>query len=146
MADDKPLDTRSLRLDLTVPCDERFRPVLSQMCEQMARYVGYRDHELAELAAAVVRAADGALAHAEAPAYRSLAGTILTSVSEIEFRVRYHGENPSGERGAIERMLSHRQGDDAPLEAMQRVMRRVEFGLDEGVEFCALSQALAEGR
>ena len=31
MIDDKPLDTRSIRLEMTVPCDERFRSVLSSL-------------------------------------------------------------------------------------------------------------------
>ena len=146
MSDDKPLDSRSIRLELSVPCDQRFRPLLSLMCERMARYVGYRDREATELAAAVVRAADGVLASEDAPAYRSMDLTILTSESEIEFRVRYLRENPAVESGAIERLLSRPQGDDVPLDLMQRVMRRVEFGLDEGVEFCALSQALPEVR
>ena len=146
MSDDKPLDSRSIRLELSVPCDQRFRPLLSLMCERMARYVGYRDREATELAAAVVRAADGVLASEDAPAYHSMDLTILTSESEIEFRVRYLRENPAVESGAIERLLSRPQGDDVPLDLMQRVMRRVEFGLDEGVEFCALSQALPEVR
>ena len=146
MTDDKPLDTRSIRLELTVPCDERFRSVLSLMCERMARYVGYCGTEAAELAATVARAADSVLTHEEAPPYSSLDLRILTSESEIEFRVRYLGEKLPDDGGAIERLLSHRCGDEVPLEVMQRVMRRVEFGLDDGVEFCALSQALPEER
>ena len=145
MTDDKPLDTRSIRLELTVPCDERFRSVLSLMCERMARYVGYQGTEAAELAATVACAADSVLTHEEAPPYSSLDLTILTSESEIEFRVRYLGEKLP-DAGAIERLLSHRRGDEVPLEVMQRVMRRVEFGMDDGVEFCALSQALPEER
>ena len=147
MADEKPLDDRSIRLEFTVPCDARFRPVLSLMCERMARYVGYRDPEAAELAATVARAAEGVLTHEEAPEYRSLDITILTKEHEIEFRVRYLGQHLSGRSGgSIERLLSRRHGDDVPLEVMQRVMRRVEFGLDNGVEFCALSQSLPEER
>jgi hypothetical protein len=146
MTEDKPLDTRSIRLELTVPCDERFRSVLSLMCERMAQYVGYGGAEAAELAATVARAGDSVLAHDEAPPYVSLGLRILTSETEIEFRVQYLGDKSPGDGGEIERLLSRRCGEEVPLEVMQRVMRRVEFGLDDGVEFCALSQALPEER
>ena len=89
MADDKPLDARAIRLEVTVPCDERFRPVLGVLCARMARYVGYGDVQAEELASAVVHATDGVLEHEESPQYTSLDVTIATSSSEIEFRVRY---------------------------------------------------------
>jgi len=59
MVDDKPLDTRSTRLEMTAPWDERFRTVLSSLCERMARYVGYLETDAGELASSVVHATDG---------------------------------------------------------------------------------------
>ena len=44
----------------------------------------------------------------------------------------------------IERVLSRPRGGDVPLKILHRVMRRVEIGLDDGVEFCALSKALPD--
>ena len=40
MGEGKQLDAKAVRLELTVPCDTRFRPVLSTICERMAEYVG----------------------------------------------------------------------------------------------------------
>ncbi len=146
MADDRPLDTQAFRLELTVPCDDRFRPLLSVLCERMVRHVGYSQTEAAEVAAAVVHATDGVLVHSECPAYKDLDVTIATSESEIEFCVRYlrgQGE-PSGDEPSIAHLLSKRSGDEAPLDAIHRVMGHVEFGQEDGVEFCTLTKSLPE--
>ncbi len=148
MADDKPLDARAIRLEVTVPCDERFRPVLGVLCERMARYVGYGDVQAEELASAVVHATDGVLEHEESPQYTSLDVTIATSSSEIEFRVRYLTEGATASDGdagpGIESLLTRPRGDEPALDIIRRVMRRVEFGRSDGVEFCSLSKALPE--
>ncbi len=146
MTDDRPLDTQAFRLEFTIPCDDRFRPVLGVLCEHMVRYVGYSQTEAAEVAAAVVHATDGVLVPSERPAYKDLDVTFATSESEIEFRVRYlrgQGE-PSGEAPSIAHLLGERSGDEAPLDAIHRVMGRVEFGQDDGVEFCTLTKSLPE--
>ena len=146
MVDDKPLDTRSIRLEVTVPCDERFRTVLGSLCERMARYVGYSESEASELASSVVHATDGVLEHEEAPEYTSLDVTIATSETEIEFKVHYmrEGADDALPIVGIERLLGRQRGDDIPLDIIRRVMQRVEFGQNNGVEFCALTMALPE--
>ena len=146
MADDKPLDTRSIRLEVTVPCDERFRTLLSILCERMTKYVWYSASDATELASSVVHVTDGVLEHEEAPEYTSLDVTIVTNATEIEFRVRYlrEGTDGAGPAVGIERLLSRQRGDDVPLDIMRRVMQRVEFGQDNGVEFCALTMTLPE--
>ena len=146
MIDEETLDTQAFRLELSVPCDDRFRPVLSILCERMVRYVGYSEAEAAEVAAAVVHATDGVVVDGKSPTYKDLDVTIATSESDIEFRVRYlrgSGE-PSFDAPSIEHRLSERSGGEAPLDAIHRVMGRVEFGQDDGVEFCALSKSLPE--
>ena len=143
MTDETPLDTRNIRLELTVPCDARFRPVLSIMCQRIVRYIGYAEAQATDIAAAVVHATDGVLEHEESPEYTSLAVTIATTSRDIEFRIRYIGDaNETGP--GIQSLLSYPRGTEAPLDAMRRVMRGVEFGSDDGVEYCVLNQALPD--
>lgn len=146
MADDKPLDTRSIRLELTVPCDERFRTVLSLLCERMGRYVGYSESEARTLASSVVHATDGVLEHDAAPEYTSLDVTIATSETEIEFRVQYQrdGADDAAPAVGVEHLLGRQRGSEVPLDVIRRAVQRVEFGQDHGVEFCALTMALPE--
>ena len=146
MADDKPLDTRSIRLELTVPCDERFRTVLGLLCERTARYVGYSESEARTLASSVVHATDGVLEHDEAPEYTSLDVTIATNETEIEFRVQYQraGADDADPVLGIERLLARRRGREVPLDVIRRAVERVECGEDRGVEFCALTMRLPE--
>ena len=146
MVDEKPLDTRAVRLDVSVPCDDRFRPVLNVLCERMAKYVGYTDSDATALTSAVVHATDGVLVHAGSPPYTHLDVTISTSDDEIEFRVRYlqEGDTPSPDTPSIEHRLSEPNDDGTPLEVIQRVVRQVEFGHEGGVEYCALRKALPE--
>ena len=146
MAAEKPLDTQRFRLELTIPCDDRFRPVLSVLCERVLRYVGYSGTEAEEVAAAVVHATDGVLVHGASRTYKDLDVTVATSERDIQFCVRYlcgHGE-PSGDAPSLAHLLSEGTGDEAPLDAIHRVMSRVEFGTDGGVEFCTLSKSLPE--
>ena len=146
MADDKPLDTRSIRLELTIPCDERFRTVLRLLCERMGRYVGYSESEAGTLASSVARATDGVLEHEEAPEYTSLDVTIATNETEIEFRVQYQreGADEADSVVGIERLLGRQRGSEVPLDVIRRAVQRVECGQDRGVEFCALTMALPE--
>ncbi len=144
MVAEKPLNTQAFRLELTIPCDDRFRSVLSVLCERMLRYVWYSGAEAEEVAASVVHATDGVLVHGASRTYKDLDVTIATNERDIQFRVRYlcgHGE-PSGDAPSVAHLLSEHSGDEAPLDAMNRVMSRVEFGKDDGVEFCALSKSL----
>ena len=147
MGKGKPLDAKSMRLELKVPCDTRFRPVLAGICERMAAHVAFAGAEAAELAETIAHATDGVLDHDKPPDYTSLDVTFATNDAEIEISVRYlcEGENSyATDRPGIERLLSRRRNDEGPLNLIQRVMRRVEFGRDNGVEFCTLSKPLQE--
>ena len=141
MADETPLDARNIRLELTVPCDERFRPVLSVICQRIIRYIGYPEPQASDIASAVVHATDGVLEHEESPEYTNLVLTVATTTRELEFRIRYLCDSREAGVG-IESLLSQRRGDEAPVDAMRRVMRGVEFGSADGVEYCVLNQLL----
>ena len=134
-------------MELTIPCDDRFRPVLSLLCQRMSRYVGYSGTEAEEVAAAVVHATDGVLVHGASQTYKDLDVTIATSESDHSVLRPL----PVWPRGAVRRrprvvahLLSEHSGDEAPLDAIHRVMSRVEFGKVDGVEFCTLSKSLPE--
>ena len=146
MVQEDPLNTGSLRLEIAIPCDDRFRPVLSLLCERMARYIGYPDADASELAQTVVHATDGVLTHENAPPYDSLDVTILTTDRDIEFHVRYlrDATDASTPAPGIRHLLSLSTGSEAPLDILRRVMRRVDFGQTEGIEYCTLTKALPD--
>jgi hypothetical protein len=119
---------------------------LGSLCERMARSVGRSGSEASGLASSVVYATDSVLEYEEAPEYTSLDVTAATSESEIEFRVRYkrEGAEGTGPVVGIERLLGCQRGDGVPIDLIRRVMERVEFGQNDGVEFCALTMTLPE--
>lgn len=143
MPDEKALDTRGLRFAITVPCDDRFRPILGLLCARLARYVGYAESEAAALAGTVAQATDDALTDDDS-GYTSIELTIATNDFEIVFHVRYLREGGRGSAGfpSIRERLSAPRGAESVLEGLQRGMRRVDVGLADGVEFCTLTTAL----
>ena len=146
MAEDKFGGGKAIRLELSVPCDARFRQVLGAMSQKMASYVGYAEREATEVADMLVRAADGVF-HAEGPSvYTTLDVTFATSDEEMEIRVRYVCADATGDANGpgIEHLLRQRGDGDAPLDVMQRVMRTVEFRRDNGVEICTLTKLLPD--
>ena len=144
MVDGKLDVAKEIRLELSVPCDTRFRQVVAMMSEKMATYVGYAEGDATAVADTVVQATDGVFDEDGATPYTALDVTFATSDAEMEIRVRYICAEPTGVQtnGDVEARLRSR--GDAPLEAMQRVMRRVEFGQHDGVEFCALTKLLPD--
>ena len=89
MVDGQPAGGGPLRLELTVPCDRRFRPLLEIMCERMASYVGYPRVEARTVAEAVARATAGAFGASGPQAHASLSLSFATSDREMEIRVRH---------------------------------------------------------
>lgn len=144
MVDETPRDARLTRLELTVPCDARFRSLLEVMSEKMAGYVGYPRLDACAVAEAVARAAGAAFSGREQRTYSSVVVTFATSAREMEIQVRYHGDDQADRTDlpGIERVLARRGRGAAPLDAMRRVVRRVEFGRDRGVECCRLIKPL----
>lgn len=89
MVDGQPAGVGPLRLELTVPCDLRFRPLLEVMCERMASYVGYPRVEARTLAETVAEATAGAFSESGPRAYAGLSLSFATSDREMEIRVSY---------------------------------------------------------
>ena len=89
MVDRQPAGRGPLRLELTVPCDRRFRRLLEVMCERMASFAGYPRAEARTVAEAVVQATAGAFGEGGPPAQASLRLSFATSDREMEIRVRY---------------------------------------------------------
>ena len=120
------------------------------MSKKMAAYIGYPEQEATEVADTVVRATDRAFSDDDdgPSTYAMLDVTFETSEEEMEIRVRYVSKetNTDGRgHGSIKRLLRRRGDGDAPLDVMHFVMRPVEFGRDNGVEFCALTKLLPNG-
>ena len=93
MDDERPLDPNSIRLDLTVPCDTRFRPVLVTISERMAEYLGFSGSKANALAASIAEDVDGVLDHHEAPTYSSVEVTFATTDTEIVIQCHYLSED-----------------------------------------------------
>ena len=146
MVDEKLDDSKAIRLELSVPCDARFRQVLAAMSEKMASYVGYAANEATEVAEILTRATDGVCRAEGGAAYTAFDVTFATSDETMEIQVRYicAEAHPAGQ--GIEHLLSQGGDQDAPLALMQRSMHTVEFGHDEGVEFCTLTKLLPESK
>ena len=136
MVDETPRDARLTRLELTVPCDARFRSLLEVMSEKMAGYVGYPRLDACAVAEAVARAAGAAFSGREQRTYSSVVVTFATSAREMEIQVRYHGDDQADRTDlpGIERVLARRGRGAAPLDAMRRVVRRVDRNLGRAWE------------
>ncbi len=91
MSDEIPLDTRALRFDITVPSDERFRPVLAPICEKVAGYVGYSETAATELAEEVARVIDGLLGRDELSSSCDIDVSVVTTDRTIEFHLGANG-------------------------------------------------------
>ena len=111
MDDEKPLDPKSIRLDLTVPCDARFRPVLTVITERMAEYLGFPEPEANALTASLIDEANGVLDHDEAPSYSSVEVTFATSDTEIA--IQLHCLNADDPSANVVRTLTRAMPDDA---------------------------------
>lgn len=147
MAEGKQGDPKAIRLELSIPCDARFRQVLAAMSEKMAAYVGYAEADATEVADTVLHATEGVFGDDEPATYTTVDVTFATSDREMEIRLRYvcaEADPGRKDESEIERRLTRRHKGDAPLDVMQRVMRSVEFGRDNGAEFCSLTKLLPD--
>lgn len=147
MAGETPQGPAAVRLELTVPCDPQFRDLLEAVSRRMAAYIGYADADAAAVAEAVMQATGGLLGHDAPAAYASLDLTFATSEREFEILLRYGGKEPQAAAGEPDVQILMRRGGAAgtPLDALRRLMERVEFGRRDGVEFCRLTRPLPGG-
>lgn len=138
VAEDAAAEPGAVRVEVTLPCDTRFRAMRDCVVARLTASVGY--DEAHAVTRAVTLAASGVLDHAEGAAYSSLVITFVAGGGTLTIRVRYlvdPGAPGSPSRPAVERILSD-GGRDAPLAVLRRLAGRVEFGRMEGAECCTL--------
>ena len=135
-----------MRLDMTVSCDERFRPLLDQIVSRMIAYVGYGASDAEAVAGVVERTISGARACMAGAPHASLDLRFVICETEMRIRIACRpvpGGAESGEGRALDRVLREGgAGGDVPLDRIRRVMTRVEFGREDGLDVCTLAKAL----
>lgn len=105
MADPKPRRAGPMRVELTVPCEARFRGLLEAMCRKMAAHVGYPEADAGALAGTVAQATADVFGAGARRAEASLHVRFTTTERELEVRVRYlcaPGEREAGRAGGVE--------------------------------------------
>lgn len=138
--DDAGRDAGAVRLEVTLPCDERFRPLMDRLAGKLVACFGYGATEADGVTLALAHATSGVAACAGACACTSMTMTFTSAGGALTIRVRYLVEPSSACAAAgasIARLLAT-GGDEAPLAAMRRVVSRVEMGEVDGVECCTL--------
>ena len=112
----------SLSLDVKVPCDARYLPILWNLAQKTVEYIGY--HEL--LREEVVRTIDYALdsvVETDGTVYTDIEFRLATTENDMLARIRYLGAPERGEGPtAIEQLLSRPDGDEVPLKRLRRTI------------------------
>ena len=136
----------SLSLDVTVPCEARYLPLLRQLTQRTVELIGYRE----SLGEEVVQTIDHAVlgAFEDVQVYTNVEIQLATTETCMRVRVRYLGavaraEGPT----AIEQRLSRPNGDEVPLDRLRRTMKTVVLGRESGTagaDFCELTRELPE--
>ncbi len=140
--------SETVRFGLTVPTDRRFHETVRAFSVAVAVYLGYADGDAEAIGRIVEQVIEGVTEHAFAGApHERVHVSVERGSSEMEIRVQYR--EPSGKgSGAgsshVERWLLRPRDGDVPLELMRRVMARVEFGREDGTEFCRLTRPLPD--
>ena len=135
-----------MRLDMTVSCDERFRPLLDQLVSRIIMYAGYDGSDARAVADVVERALGGARACTAGAPDASLDVRFVIRDSEMRIRIGWRPAPDAAERAegpALDRVLREGSGGEAaPLDLIRQVMTRVEFGREDGLDVCILTKAL----
>ena len=144
MAGETPQGPYAVRLELTVPCDPRFRDLLEAVSRRMAAYIGYADADADAIGETVMVATGGLLARDGPAAYASLDLTFATSDRELEILLRYVRKERQmlPDEPDFQHLLRRAGAGGLPIDALRRVMECVELGRRDGVEFCRLARQL----
>lgn len=145
MALETPRETDSaVRLELSVPCDERFRGLLEAVSRRMAARIGYAAADVEAVTRSVLAASGGLLGGGEPTGYASLDLAFATRGGEMEVVLRYVPRDPAAAppARAMERRLGAGDAGHAPLDLLRRTMASVTFGNRDGAEFCRLTRLL----
>ena len=140
---ERPDSTTSLGLNVTLPCEARYLPILRQLAERTADHLGYRaahrDDVICAIEQAVLRVFEpGGAAYTHVELQLSARGR------DMQVRIRYLGASRRDGGPAIEQLLSRCGPDGVPLERLRRSMSTVVLGGDDGADFCELTRALPE--
>jgi serine phosphatase RsbU (regulator of sigma subunit) len=143
MGDDEQQPPMSaLCLDVTLPCEVRYLPVLNRLAEQAVDYTGYdkmvREEMLRVVEAAVRRVLDS-------DAYQKVGLRLATTDSDMLIRIRCFHAAAVERSMSIEQLLSKADADETPLGRLRQVMTTVTLGCEEGedrADFCELTKAL----
>ncbi len=137
----------SLGLDVTVPCEARYLPILRQIAHRAVEYIGYHESLRDEVVQTIEYAVRGAFGTNE-HAYTDIELQLATTESSMLVRIRYLGAPARGEGpSAIEQLLSRPDGDGVPLDRLRRAMKTVVLGRESGAggaDFCELTRELPE--
>ena len=135
----------SIGLNVTLPCEARYLPMLRRLAEQTADHLGYRAAHRDDVVGAIEQAVAGAFEPGGA-AYTHVELRLSAGGRDLRVRIRYLGAAPPGDGApAIERLLSRGGPDGAPLDRLRRSMCTVVVGRgseDDGADFCELTRAL----
>ena len=137
----------SLSLDVTVPCEARYLPILRRLAHRTVEYIGYHESVRDEVVRTIDHAVHGVF-ETDENAYTDIELRMATTENSMLVRIRYLGASARGEGPtAIEQLLSRPDGDEVPLERLRRAMKRVVLGREpgaDGVDFCELTRELPE--
>ena len=135
----------SIGLNVTLPCEARYLPMLRRLAEHTADHLGYRTTQRDDVACAIEQAVAGAFEPGGA-AYTHVELRLSAGGRDLRVRIRYLGAAPPGDGApTIERLLSRGGPDGTPLDRLRRSMRTVVVGRgpeDDGADFCELTRAL----
>ena len=137
----------SLRVDVTVPCDVRYLPMLRQLAKRTVDYIGYHESLGEEVVGTIDHAVHGVFETAQ-NAYTDIELQLSTTENDMLVRIRYLGASERSDGPtAIEQLLSRPDGDDIPLERLRLAMKTVVLGRESGTagaDFCELTRELPE--
>ena len=137
----------SLGLDVTVPREARYLPILRQLATRAVEYVGYHESLRDEVVQTIEHAVHGVFETNES-VYTDIEVQLTTTESSMLIRIRYLGAPARGEGpSAIEQLLAQPDSDGVPLDQLRRAMKTVVLGRESGAagaDFCELTCELPE--
>lgn len=137
----------SMGLNVTLPCEARYLPMLRQLAERTADHLGYRAPHRDDVVCAVEEAVLRVFKPGAA-AYTHVELQLTARGRDMRVRIRYLGASrPRDGAPGIERLLSRDGPDGVPLDRLRRLMSTVVLGReteDDGAEFCELTRALPD--
>ena len=144
---ENPAPMSSLSLDVTVPCEARYLPMLRQLAERTIEYIGYHEALREEVVQTIDKAVHGVF-ETDDRAYTAVELRLATTEDDMLVRIRYLGAPAGGEgQTAIEQLLSRPDGDEVPIARLRRCMKTVVLGREsgtDGADFCELTRQLPE--